>query len=90
MSLTAVTNIPTPAALELPTTPYLVLDIEQAVGRYRAVETEFGPRAVHYAVKANPHPELVAALVRAGSRFDVASAGEVESLPERRSGTGST
>jgi ornithine decarboxylase len=33
---------------------------------------------VHYAVKANPHPALVAALARAGSRFDVASAGEVD------------
>jgi ornithine decarboxylase len=78
MSLAAVTNIPTPAAHGVATTPYLVLNVEQAVSRYRAVEAEFGPRAVHYAVKANPHPELVAALVRAGSRFDVASAGEVD------------
>ena len=28
--------------------------------------------------KANPHPELLQALVRAGGRFDIASAGEVE------------
>ena len=78
MSLTAVTKIPAPAVPGRTATPYLVLNIEEAVGRYRTVEAQFGPRAVHYAVKANPHPELVAALVRAGSRFDVASAGEVD------------
>ena len=59
-------------------TPYLVLDVGRAVARYRRLQDAFGERAVHYAVKANPHPELLGALMRAGGRFDVASAGEVE------------
>ena len=33
--------------------------------------------AVHYAVKANPHPQLLAALAAVGCRFDVASPAEV-------------
>jgi ornithine decarboxylase len=59
-------------------TPYLQLDIDQAVGRFVAIAAAFGPRSVHYAVKANPHPALVGALARAGCRFDVASPAEVE------------
>ena len=37
MSLTAVTKIPAPAAPGRTVTPYLVLNIEEAVGRYPAV-----------------------------------------------------
>jgi ornithine decarboxylase len=59
-------------------TPYLLLDVGQAVARYARLSDAFGVRAVHYAVKANPHPDLLQVLVRAGGRFDVASAGEVE------------
>ena len=59
-------------------TPYLRLDLARAVRRFRTIAAAFGPGTVHYAVKANPHPMLVEALVRAGCRFDVASAGEVE------------
>jgi len=33
---------------------------------------------IYYAVKANPAPEIVAALTRKGSNFDVASPAEVE------------
>jgi ornithine decarboxylase len=61
-----------------PSTPYLVLDVDLAVTRYVELATLFGPDAIHYAVKANPHPALVAALASAGSRFDVASPGEVD------------
>lgn len=59
-------------------TPYLVLDIAAATQRYRRLACLFSADAVHYAVKANPHPVLVSSLVAAGSRFDVASAGEVD------------
>lgn len=59
-------------------TPYLRLDVAKAVERFRSLAAAFGPGTVHYAVKANPHPMLVASLVRAGCRFDAASAGEVE------------
>ena len=59
-------------------TPYLWLDVPRAVRRFQMITAAFGPGTVHYAVKANPHPMLVETLVRAGCRFDVASAGEVE------------
>ena len=59
-------------------TPYLRLDVPRAVRRFQMITAAFGPGTVHYAVKANPHPELLGTLVRAGGRFDVASAGEVE------------
>jgi len=58
-------------------TPHLVLDIDRAVERYAIISAAFGSASVHYAVKANPYPILLEALVRAGSRFDVASPGEV-------------
>ncbi|HSU35011.1 MAG TPA: type III PLP-dependent enzyme [Propionibacteriaceae bacterium] len=59
-------------------TPYLQLDIGAAVMRFGQIAAAFGADAVHYATKANPHPALIAALVGAGSRFDVASPAEVD------------
>jgi ornithine decarboxylase len=58
-------------------TPYLELDVPAAVTRYRRLTAAFPGTAVHYAVKANPEQALLKALVAAGSRFDVASPGEV-------------
>jgi ornithine decarboxylase len=58
-------------------TPYLELDVPAAVTRYRRLTAAFPGTAVHYAVKANPDQTLLEALVAAGSRFDVASPGEV-------------
>lgn len=58
-------------------TPYLALDIRMAVRRYRRLAAVLPGTAVHYAVKANPQPELLAALVAAGASFDVASPAEV-------------
>lgn len=72
------TRSPVETAPTAPATPYLRLDVDLAVGRFVAISAAFGARSVHYAVKANPHPTLISALVRAGSRFDVASPGEVE------------
>jgi ornithine decarboxylase len=48
------------------------------VRQYSIITAAFGAESVHYAVKANPHPELVGELVRAGSRFDVASPAELD------------
>ena len=62
---------------ELPT-PHLVLAVDRAVARFLIIFSAFGPGTVHYAVKANPHPVLIQALEQAGSRFDVASPGELE------------
>ncbi len=59
-------------------TPHLVLDVDLAVQRYAELGRALPRTRLHYAVKANPHPELLARLVRAGAAFDVASPAEVE------------
>ena len=58
-------------------TPYLDLDVRAAVTRFRRIAACLPGTAVHYAVKANPEPTLLAALAEAGCRFDVASPAEV-------------
>ena len=60
-----------------PSTPYLELDVPVAVERFLALTAALPGTAVHYAVKANPHPALLAVLAAAGCRFDVASPAEV-------------
>ena len=59
-------------------TPRLELDVDRALDGYDALARTLPGTAVHYAVKANPHPALLGALVRAGGRFDVASRAETE------------
>ena len=68
-----------PAASRLPTrpTPYLELDVAHAVATYRRLAAALPGTRLHYAVKANPEPTLLAALAAVGSRFDVASPAEV-------------
>jgi ornithine decarboxylase len=58
------------------TTPYLVLDVPVALRRYAALTRALPGTRVHYAVKANPDPTLLAALVAQGAAFDVASPAE--------------
>jgi ornithine decarboxylase len=65
-----------------PRTPYLGLDVAAAVTRLRRLSTALPGTAVHYAVKANPAPALLAALVAAGCRFDVASPAETLAVLE--------
>ena len=64
-------------ARQSPRTPYLRLDVEAAMARYRSLSTLVRGATVHYAVKANPHPVLLAALAGEGCCFDVASPHEV-------------
>ncbi|MFN8195518.1 MAG: type III PLP-dependent enzyme [Nocardioidaceae bacterium] len=59
-------------------TPYLTLDVGAAVARCAALREALPGAGIHYAVKANPDPTLLAALARTGSRFDVASPAEVD------------
>ena len=58
-------------------TPRLELSVGTAVTRYLALASALPGTAIHYAVKANPHPVLLRALAQAGCRFDVASPTEV-------------
>ncbi len=59
-------------------TPYLRLDVASAVARFRRLASALPGTDIHYAVKANPEPALLAALHAAGSKFDVASPAEVD------------
>ena len=57
--------------------PRLELDVTAAVAAFAALADALPNTAVHYAVKANPHPVLLRSLHQAGCRFDVASPAEV-------------
>lgn len=57
--------------------PRLVLDLDIVERNYRALEDAFGGSRVHYAVKANPAPEVISRLVALGSAFDCASWPEI-------------
>jgi ornithine decarboxylase len=59
-------------------TPYLVVDVDVAAAQYHRIAAAFAGSRVHYAVKANPEPPLLRALVEAGSRFDVAGPAEID------------
>ena len=67
-------------------TPRLELSVTRALEGYDALASTLPGTAVHYAVKANPHPVLLRALAQAGSRFDVASQAETDAVPDRRRG----
>ena len=58
--------------------PTMVFDLEVMRAKYRALEAGLGDAAIHYAVKANPAPEVVAAVAALGGRFDCASRGEID------------
>lgn len=57
--------------------PTLVLSLKNLETNYRTFHQGLPSCHVHYAVKANPHPEILAALSSMGCKFDAASAGEI-------------
>jgi ornithine decarboxylase len=65
-------------AKRAPATPCLVVDTEVVRERVRAFATEFPHAALRYAVKANPEPAVLEAVLAAGGGFDVASPAEIE------------
>jgi ornithine decarboxylase len=64
-------------AQDLPSTPFLEVETSVVAERLAALATALPGVAVHYAVKANPHPAVLAAVAAAGANFDVASPAEV-------------
>ena len=60
-----------------PATPYLLLDLARVTDGFAELAGALPGVAVHYAVKANPHPRLLACLHAAGCRFEAASWTEV-------------
>lgn len=58
--------------------PTLVMSRDHVAAQYDALETGLGTAHIHYAVKANPAPEIIRLLVEKGSGFDTASRQEIE------------
>ncbi|MEL6481238.1 MAG: type III PLP-dependent enzyme [Pseudomonadota bacterium] len=62
--------------------PTLVVDLDAVETAYGALARGLGAGAggatIFYAVKANPHPAVLARLARLGASFDAASRGEIE------------
>lgn len=58
--------------------PTLVIDTEAVARQYAALSQGLGRARIHYAVKANPAPEILRKLVSIGSHFDAASRVELQ------------
>jgi ornithine decarboxylase len=60
--------------------PLLVLDCERVRAQYRRLAAALPGVDLHFAIKALPHPAVIATLHEEGSFFDVASLGELRML----------
>lgn len=69
-----------PVSLDTMPSPRLELDVAAALRQFVRIRNAFGDTEIHYAVKANPHPELLRALAAADASFDVASPAEVQAV----------
>lgn len=58
--------------------PCLVIDLDHVKRNFDTFREAMPESAVYYAVKANPHPEVLKLLADAGSSFDCASVAEIE------------
>jgi ornithine decarboxylase len=58
-------------------TPFLELETSVVAERLGALSRTFPDTAIHYAVNAIPHPDVLATVVAAGANFGVASRAEV-------------
>ena len=61
-------------------TPLLVLSLDEIKKNYKVLKKYLPRIKVHYAIKANPHPEILRVMAYMGSCFDVASDGEIRTL----------
>lgn len=64
------------------TTPFMLLDPSEVIARYREMRRYLPLAALHYAVKANAHPAVLAALAAEGCGFEIVSMGELRPLIE--------
>jgi ornithine decarboxylase len=63
-------------------TPYLMMDLGSVGRAFLRLDDALGLDAIHYAVKCNPDPRVLATLHRLGCRFEVASYPELALLVE--------
>ena len=61
-------------------TPFLACDLGIVLDRLSSLRSALPGVDVHYALKCNPSPEIVAAIASAGAGFEVASLGELQVL----------
>ena len=61
-------------------TPELIIDLDRVADAYRGFTDAMPGIAVHYAMKCNPHPDVLARLHALGGRFEIASAAEADLL----------
>ena len=69
-------------AEQRPATPCIVMDLDIVRDRYRALHAVLPTATILYAIKANPAPEVIAALGELGAGFDLASRGEMRRCQE--------
>lgn len=69
-----------PGHAPIHSTPVLLVDIGTVQHRYRELHKALPGVHLHYAVKANPAPQVLSALAGAGCRWDVASPGEIDAV----------
>ena len=63
-------------------TPLRMIDLEAVSAAYSSLRAALPGFKIHYATKANPHPEIVNTLDRCGAGFEVASGAELQILLE--------
>jgi len=61
-------------------TPFLVIDLDIIRAKYAELRKYLPYGQIYYAVKANPHPEVIALLRDLGSNFDIASVYELDKV----------
>ncbi|MEZ5401875.1 MAG: type III PLP-dependent enzyme [Bryobacteraceae bacterium] len=69
---------PQPTFAVRPATPCLLMRLDLVEEAWRRFERAFPHAGIHYAVKANPAPEIIAKLAALRAKFDVASPAEVD------------
>lgn len=61
-------------------TPFVVINLDVIKKNYMALKENFPYADIYYAIKANPHDEVVAMLAELGSCFDIASRYELDKV----------
>lgn len=91
MSLFAFSDAECQTLAETHGTPAFLYRRSLAEDAYRTLRAALPPRVrIAYAVKANPHPELLAAFAALGASFDCASLGELQRISTLRLPPGRT
>ena len=65
------------ALIKMHGSPLLVIDRNQLIGEYQRFRRLLPRVRLFYAIKANPHPDIIKTLASLGGCFDVASEGEM-------------